>query len=125
MSFSGSSWTEVIQLLRSSGSVFEVTHQMMTSVFSPFILTASHLLDVPVVQAVNYLRSIEVILQEIPPQDRLAYCKEDFLAAVNLLKSNKALCTNNFIKEVIRLTKQYFNEVREFFMLLRILLHRP
>lgn len=55
------------------------------------------------------MRNIEVILKQIPREDRLAFCKDDFEAAVDFLKKSKTLNTSNLIKECVYIQTTYFD----------------
>ena len=79
----GASWTDVIILLKTSGSIFE---------------------------AVSTLREVEAILRQIPKVDRMAFCKDDFEAAVEAIRSKKTLYSANLMKECVRIMVTYFDE---------------
>lgn len=79
----GACWTEVITVLKNSGSVFE---------------------------AASCLREVEAVLRQIPKEDRLAFCKDDFETAVHVLRSKKTLNTVNLMKECVRIVALYFDQ---------------
>ena len=59
----------------------------------------------------NCLRNLECILEQIPRDDRLAFCKEDFESAVAELRGMKALNNPNLLRECVRMLSKFFDLV--------------
>ena len=61
-------------------------------------------------QAVECLRRIRSLLNDVDPADRIRYCQPDYDLAVKLLRKQKKLWNSDLFKEVLTISSQYFNK---------------
>ncbi len=82
----GTSWSVAIQCFKQSGSMFE---------------------------CIGHIRHLVEVLSQIAKQDRIRYCKADFINAVNFVRKNcknKFVLNDELIMEVNRVMTMFFDE---------------
>ena len=79
----GSQWCTELQCLQRTSSIYE---------------------------AITCLRRVRALLADIPPRDRMLYCKADFDGACATLRRHRALTADaDVVRAVAAVTKQYFS----------------